>query len=793
MKIIYMLSLIILFQIVVAEEEIGINFFDLSQAYLNAHTSWDGEKSEVYVCSPATLETQGTGKVPVDMGIGSGSLVLQTTLPGGWWNVLLKFDSGHSVNFLRHGQNPLLYLRLKWAAVAPGANVRIELLDNSSIWNLYSIYDGKAGIYTDQTASVLLSRYVEPSTETWQDVYIPMSDFLAANAKLDITRIARIAFYGYGRYNATNILYIEKIKIVPAIQRKYVDMVKVNQFGYLPNQRKLAIISYESGTVPSAPTSFQVKNLLTGELVYQGDLQPAPACPPEWDQSGDTVYYADFSSLTMPGRYIVALPDLGQVSPPFDVDANVFHRPFRDGLRFFYYARSGQAIAEPFAEGHTRPAIYASNAESHYDYDDNDSTHAYDYDPLDQGITTRDICGGWFDAGDIHIDTHNNVATLWFLLEILEQHKDKVGPNMLNLPESNGLTNDLILLIQWELEWFKKMQNQDGSVHFMVISPEGDESRQQVSDISSGATCILAAIFAKAYALFSTEQGMQSYAADLLKRAELSWSWLSQHPTTYDPMNPLGRPYTYHIPDDRPYRALAAIELYIATGTDTYRTYFENEFKAQGGNALTAWGNNQAWHGILGLLGFGPCKINLGYMDYVETIRPVDAGIKAHLIQKFTDQANFLLEKDESTPYKLPMVAPNHLFWGSSGMFCSNAYVLLRLYAWTDDPKYRDAAIDALDWISGRNPVARNFITGYSDYVHGTDLYSFYWFDHRNPVPGYLCGNINCMNYGKGILMDYHIQYPWKYYLNLQNASFLEPCLPWQAAMCYLFGYFVSK
>jgi hypothetical protein len=29
-----------------------------------------------------------------------------------------------------------------------------------------------------------------------------------------------------------------------------------------------------------------------------------------------------------------------------------------------------------------------------------------------------------------------------------------------------------------------------------------------------------------------------------------------------------------------------------------------------------------------------------------------------------------------------------------------------------------------------------------------------------------------------------------KYYLNVQNAATLEPCIHWQAEMCYLLGYF---
>jgi hypothetical protein len=94
--------------------------------------------------------------------------------------------------------------------------------------------------------------------------------------------------------------------------------------------------------------------------------------------------------------------------------------------------------------------------------------------------------------------------------------------------------------------------------------------------------------------------------------------------------------------------------------------------------------------------------------------------------------------------------------------------------------------MDALDWIAGRNPVCRNFMTGYGDATHGTDLYSFYWFDLDNVVPGFMCGSIDV--YG---LTD-KILYPWKRFLNAYIASVLEPAIYWQAETSYLLAYFAS-
>lgn len=758
-----------------AQEAIGINFFDIANSNVGSPSCWGGGKGYAWNGGGATFLncTGGNGgDVPVDMSVGAGALVFTTTYPGGgsWCNIQFKLDGGHSVNFLRYGSSPLLYLRLKWGAIAPGAGLMVRLYDQSSIWNSYAIYTGQSSSYLDRVASVNLSNYAVPSTADWQDVYIPMSDFIANNPSIDLTRIMFIEYSTIGNYSATNTLYIEKMKIIPDIANQYADMVKVNHLGYIPAEKKIALVSYETGAVPAAPTYFQLKDAHSGVVVHQANLQLITPYSSTWNQSGDTVYHADFTSFTTPGRYFIYCPEINQTSLSFDIRSDAFNEAFRDSLRFFYYARSGEPIVEPYAEGHTRPAIYTSNSACVYDYNDNAFGKVYDYDPGDTGITTRDVQGGWFDAGDLHLDIHNNVTTLWFLLEMLEQQQNKLGPNLLNLPESDNSTNDLALLIKYKLDWFKKMQNTDGSVHFIVITENGNQRYQQVSDVSTGAACILAGIFAKAYPLFSAIPGLESYAADLLARAELSWTWLMAHTSTYNPKDQYGNTWSYGITSDSEFRQFAAIELYIATENSTYHTYFTSRYT----------GANTSMQGITAL--------GKGHMDYAETTRTVNTTIRNAIRTAYTSSANTLVSYANRSPYRIPIKAVGDLTWGSSGKIACYAYTLLRVYEWTGTASYRDTALHALEWISGRNPVSRIFLTGdYSDYLHGTDIYSFYWFDHTNPVPGYLCGNINALDFLKN-----YIKYPWKYYMNIQNASTLEPCLPWQAEACYLLGYFAS-
>jgi len=779
-----------------AQEAIGVNYFEVQGD--NSYTCWT-DKSNLYLNPPATFTTGSCGDaVPVDMSVGKGSLVFQTTKPGGgppwgWWTVLVRFEQWAGVNFLRYGQNgqmPYLYLRVRWGQIAPGAGLDVGLTDNHDIWNFYARYAGLTGTYVDNSASVHLSTYIpSPVVGQWYDVYIPMQDFLNVNPDLDLTRIEKVNFTGTGAYDTTNIFYIEKIKVVPAIgsSNQYLDMVKVNQFGYLPNERKLAIVSYEPNAVSSPPAQFQVKDASTQSVVYTGTLVLKNPSSPEWNQSGDIVYHADFSSLTTPGRYKIVLPEItNQSSVEFQIGDKVFNRALRDALRVFYYMRCGQGFTEPYAEGHTRTAIYANNAECNYDYASGATGHKYVYTN-----PTRDVFGGWFDAGDLHLDTHGPVIAMWFLLETLEQYKDKVGPDILNLPESDGQLNDLIQIIKWELDWYKKMQNTDGSVLFYqdVNHTGSDISYQRVSDVTTTGASALAAVFAKAYPLLSDVNGLESYAADLLTRAELSWTWLQANPVFFNPPPPPDGWYVYmhDSAEDASERAFTAIELYLATGNTTYRDYFESRFN---GNAFTAFGLNNQDTGVLAYI--TSHWINMGYMDYAETSLPVNTTFKNHLRQKYIDQANHIRNSVNSCPYNIPMLNPYHLYWGSSaGVLATNAFVFQRVYEWggKTDITYRNVAMDALDWIAGRNPVCRNFMTGYGDLAHGTDLYSFYWFDLNSVVPGFMCGSIDV--YDDGQLVD-NILYPWKRFLNAYIAGVLEPAIYWQAEMSYLLAYFAS-
>ena len=496
---------------------------------------------------------------------------------------------------------------------------------------------------------------------------------------------------------------------------------------------------------------------------------------PGWTLDGDVNYQADFGALRTTGTYRLEVPELEARSPDFVIATNAYQGLFRDALRFFYYSRSGVPIEAPSAESHTRAALYANNTNASYNY-------SATYGHFNFGSNTRrDVHGCWFDAGDTHVDVPNTVKACWFLLETLRDFGNRIPPYGLNLPESNTRQSDLVPLVFWGLDWLKRMQNTNGSVHHYVMdSPNGPTQPQQVSDISSFATACAAAAFAKAYVVLGKTLAPDE-SADLLARARLAWSWLQANPNMVQPRLPLQDRVDPGADDaswgdaifDHRCRAFAAVELFEATGEASFNTSFLTQFNQNGGSPINGpvFGANQTGYGSDNVLTYLNHPLNFAFMDYVRCSRAVDASTRATLKNAFLNQAGVLTNYTALSAYRIPMLYPGHLFWGSSGgVLAPSAMVLARAFEWTGKTNYHEAALQALHFIGGRNPVNRVFVSGYGDYQHGSDFYSHFWTNLLQQPPGYLGANINLT--GSAVPV---VEFPWKRFINTQDADMTEP------------------
>lgn len=725
---------------------------------------WDGWGSATYPKDQATIVNKERA-LPITTIDGKSCLIIDVKNPeGDPWSVYFKV-SGNCLNLLRVGKRPAIRLRFKpLSTSAEGIALNIGCEGAELPLKKYAMLKGG-----------------------WIEAIVPTDDFMFMSPKIDYTRVWAIYVSSQTKHADSRRIAISSIDLLPsATDLKYRDFIKVDQVGYLPEMNKEAIVSYERGSLSLKPTEFEVIDK-TGIIIQKGNLKQRTSAK-EWDNDGDDVYVADFSNLKKEGSYRVRVKELDAVSEPFAISKVAYDKLWRDSLRYFYYNRSAERIVEPYGEGFTRPGSHLANTKATY-AGKRDSAN-FDYGDA----KTRDVAGGWFDAGDTHANVPCTGIACWYLLETYRDHAKKVGSKSLNLPESTKAKSDLVPLAMHGLKWMRKMQNPDGSVHHYVIGP--DQAKEQtVGDTSSQAAAIVAGTFAKAVAVLGKDMP-EEQAKGYLGKAKLSWKWLKDHPQYIALTSPDGSDISWWTGgakakiQDTQYRAYAAVQLYEATGEMEYREYFEKLITENGPNLLDGpvLGWNMTGYGedkVMQYIGF----LEFGFLDYIKSKREKDKALEARLKELFIHQADVALKYLNQNAYGALLLYPGHLYWGSNGgVQVPLAIVLLRSADWTDNTKYRQAATNAIHFIFGRNPVNRVFVSGYGVYEHGSDFYSNYWNDLKHQPPGVLGGNIHVDGSAKHI-----VEYPYKRFINTQDADMTEPGVYWNSAFSYLLGFYAAS
>ena len=169
--------------------------------------------------------------------------------------------------------------------------------------------------------------------------------------------------------------------------------IHVDQFGYLPDEHKVAVISdpekgFNEGDHFAPGPVLELRRAPDGKCVYRA--APEPFNRGQIDRvSGDRGWWFDFTTVTEPGEYYVFDPGLGVRSHVLRIGPGVYRDVLRAAVRVFYYQREATAHAAPWAEAPWQdgPAFLQDRAVR--------AVWAKQ-DPS----TARDLSGGWMDAGD---------------------------------------------------------------------------------------------------------------------------------------------------------------------------------------------------------------------------------------------------------------------------------------------------------------------------------------------------------------------------------------------------------
>lgn len=491
--------------------------------------------------------------------------------------------------------------------------------------------------------------------------------------------------------------------------------IKLDQAGYLPEAPKIAVVA---AAKPAA--EFLVRRSAGDAVALRGKLS---AALPDAD-SGDAVQLADFSKLAGPGRYYLEVPGVGR-SWNFSIGIDVYRRAYYLAMRSYYGQRCGTAVdLGPEFPGYRHDACHPEGA-----------WHA------SSGKTGPRISrGGWHDAGDYGRYVVNSGITTGTLLWTWEMFGARVSPISLNIPESGNGTPDILSEIKWNLDWMLTMQDDDGGVwpkqaseRFCgFIMPEKDTLMSYVFGTgqepykSSCATADFAAVMAIAARAFRPFD--RAYADRCLAAARKAWTWVELHPNVLF-HNPAGvNTGEYGDSNCADERLWAAAELWRTTGDAPYESYFLAHYAEFHPSATEP----QAWANVA----------NLGLWTYVLGGGKNAAAADA-IRQESLAAADRIVERSAANGYRVSLTRGNYE-WGSNGTVANYGMQLLVANAFHPDPRYRQAALENLHYLLGRNTFSLSFVTRLGEHPYRHPHHRPSAADNNpEPWPGLLSGGPN--------------------------------------------------
>lgn len=566
--------------------------------------------------------------------------------------------------------------------------------------------------------------------------------------------------------------------------------VRVNQLGYLPDGPKRATLVTEQ----QESVSWELRDD-DGELAAQGTSSPEGFDP----SAGLDVHTIDFSDYGDFG-WGYTLSAEGEQSYPFDIAEDLYSSLREDSLNIYYTHRSGIPIEAIEVEGtlerqeYERPAGHVSEfvppwedlpdaddlnrgdlqvpclpaerfvwngAEQHGSADVYADPEAWRC-PEDYAL---DAAGGWYDAGDHGKYVVNSGISVSQLLATYERSQtaettveEALGDETLLVPERGNGVPDILDEVRWNLEWMLSMQvpadtwmtidgveiDAGGMAHHklhdvawtgMDTLPHEDPMPRYLHRPSTAATLNLAAAAAHGARVY--EPFDPDFAEELRDAAESAWIAASEHDDIYrssegtDP-NPGGGPYEDHEFGDEFY--WAAAQLYLTTGSASYEDAVTTNAHHVGGAEDQVFGTPAFdWQNTAAAARLDLATVDSELEDREEVIDSVIQGADAYLAIQ------------EGQPFGHPY-APEKYHWGSNHMVLNNAAVIATAFDLTGEAQYRDAGIEAIDYVLGRNAINNSYITGYGSYFSENMHSRWYAADHERlpPFPdGKLAGGAN--------------------------------------------------
>ena len=542
--------------------------------------------------------------------------------------------------------------------------------------------------------------------------------------------------------------------------------IRLNQLGFYPSGPKAAVVA------DTAAARFAVLTADRGDTAFAGALAPAR----RWAPSGEAVRLADFSRLARPGRYVLAVPNVGR-SHPFVVGAGAGRELARAAVKAFYFQRASVDLPARYAGPWARPAGHPDTLVL---------VHPSAAGPGRPAGARLAAPGGWYDAGDYNKYVVNSGISTYTLLALADHYPAYAAALGTHVPESGDALPDALDEALWNLRWMRAMRDPaDGGVYHKLttaefsgfVMPAADTAPRFVVQKSTAAALDFAATAAYAARVVRRyPRALPGLADSLVREAASAWRWARQHPDSLYDQERLNGATTPRV-NTGAYgdRTLgdevrwAAAELYLATRADSFLVAAAPLAGPE--PDVPSWGSV----GTLGLY------------SLVDGRRLLPAGFDTTALEaRLVGRARTLAERARTSAYGVAIDDPADFVWGSSAVAANQGVLLVQAWRLTGDRRFLAAAAANLDYLLGRNATGYSFVTGFGAVTPR--------FPHHRPsaadavaapVPGLLVGGPNpgqqdrCAGYPSRLPARSYVDSTCAYAAN-------EVAINWNAPLAYL-------
>ena len=539
------------------------------------------------------------------------------------------------------------------------------------------------------------------------------------------------------------------------------NFIRVDQFGYLPETFKVAVIAKAeegfnagSGIDLDATKEIELRDLQTDDIVFS-------ALAHEWnggtidEYSGDKGWWFDFTAFETPGAYYIrAYKQKGIQSIVMLLrSVRMFMSVcYKQPLTCSTTSASTSKKPEHTPQDQTGRMMNGIFKDQHAIY-------------LNDESQLRDISRGWIDAGDPNKYVTFASEAVHHLLTTYQQYPELWDNLELNIPESGNSIPDLLDEIKWEIDWLKTMQDYPGSGGFHIksgirndgnyISPPSTDDRDRYYDeICPSASIIGAGMLAHVAMVFSNIPELKAYTQDLIPRAEAGWKYYTKAADKEqqcdggeieagDADGGDGHYGKEHLAN----ATTAAVYLYAVTGKNVY-----NEFIKANYTKTRPW-NSGEW-------GIYRSEQSEAVLHYT-TLMNADEAVSNDILAK-----KMSAEKSAGTHYEV--IESDNLYrakvfysnWGSNSLLSRQASDNMDFIYYDLLPdnhnNYLERAQSAVSYFHGTNPLGITYLTNMYEFGAEFSVTEMWhtWFatntiydnlDGTNvgPAPGYLVGGFN--------------------------------------------------